>query len=123
MSLPQCNTGFVYMLVSTQVTTYSYIGETRSIVSRLDQHNSGFGSESTCPISLRPFAVFSYVCGFDGDKQTRCLFEYVWKCRIHDERMSGMICLKQFSKLSAGIISLQTHGINSGLRLKMNFKD
>ena len=27
MSVPQCNTGFVYMLVSTKLPTFSYIGE------------------------------------------------------------------------------------------------
>ena len=71
MSVPQCNTGFVYMLVSTRVHTFSYIGDTTNIHTHLNQHNSGFGSHMTCPLSLWPYALFVYVCGFEGNKLLR----------------------------------------------------
>lgn len=39
MPLPQCNTGFAYMLVSYNSWTFSYIGETENINRRLNEHN------------------------------------------------------------------------------------
>ena len=54
MPLPTCNTGFVYMLVSTHSSSFSYIGETQNIGVRLNQHNSGYGAETTCDPSMRP---------------------------------------------------------------------
>ena len=81
VSLPQCNTGFVYMLFSIKRQTYSYIGETICIRQRLKQHNSGYGSTSTAPSYLRPFAVMAYICGFDGNKTLRCYVEQKWKER------------------------------------------
>jgi len=83
MSLPTCNTGFVYMLVSIRVPTFSYIGETGNIITRLNQHNSGYGSHTTCPLSYRPYALFAYVCGFDDNWNLRRQFEFMWKQR-HD---------------------------------------
>ena len=56
--VPQCNTGFVYMLVSVNVNTFTYIGETGNIHARLIQHNSGYGSQTTCTLSLRPYSLF-----------------------------------------------------------------
>ncbi|HIB92148.1 TPA: GIY-YIG nuclease family protein, partial [Candidatus Poribacteria bacterium] len=66
--VPQCNTGFVYMLVSIKVQTFCYIGETNNIHVHLNQHNSGYGSQTTCLLSLRPYALFAYVCGFEGNR-------------------------------------------------------
>ena len=47
ISLPQCNTGFVYMLISIKDLSYTYIGMTDAIRRRVDEHNSGIGSKST----------------------------------------------------------------------------
>ena len=66
--LPQCNTGFVYMLISIKRKTCTYIGETDCIRRRLNQHNSGYGSSFTERSYLRPFGVMAYICGFDGQK-------------------------------------------------------
>ena len=64
-----------------KVQTFSYIGETQNIGVRLNQHNQGYGSHTTCNPSLRPYALFAYVCGFEGNKTLRRQFEYTWKCR------------------------------------------
>ena len=45
--LPQCNTGYVYMLMSVNDHNYSYIGKTLSIRRRIQQHYYGVGSVST----------------------------------------------------------------------------
>ena len=49
MELLTCNNGFVYMLVRTRDFSYTYIGMTSNIATRLSQHNSGYGSMSTVP--------------------------------------------------------------------------
>ena len=68
ISLPQCNTGYVYMLISIKDTSFSYIGKTYSIRRRIQHHNSGVGSVSTEPLHLRPYALFAYICGFESKK-------------------------------------------------------
>ena len=44
---PQCNTGCVYMLLSLQEKSFTHIGATFSLRTRIQQHNSGNGSQST----------------------------------------------------------------------------
>ena len=78
VSLPTDNTGQVYLLVSCLDTNFVYIGSTRSIIKRLREHNSGFGSNQTAPPSLRPWGLLAYVNGFDGDRQARLAFENKW---------------------------------------------
>ena len=80
ISLPQSKTGFVYFLISVRNLDYTYIGECSCITKRLYQHNSGHGSTSTAPAHCRPFAVFGYICGFNGEnKPLRRQVEKQWK--------------------------------------------
>ena len=58
---------------------YTYIGECACLRTRIQQHNSGIGSVSTAPVHKRPFAILSFVCGFDGEKQLRMHVENQWK--------------------------------------------
>ena len=111
------------MLVSTRVHTFSYIGETKNIHTHLNKLNSGFGSHMTCPLSLRPYALFAYVCGFEGNKLLRRNFEEGWKKRCDEERTRRVNCLKQISRLSSGIISQAESGYNIELRMILNFEE
>ena len=111
------------MFVSTRDLSFSYIGQTNSIITRLNQHNSGHGSSTTCPLSLRPFALFAYVCGFDNDTRLQLHFEDMWKTRRDSERRRGMICLKQIAKLASGITTQYMDTFNFDLRLILNFED
>ena len=77
--LPQCNSGFVYMLISLRQMDYIYIGETKNVITRLKQHNQGIGSSSTAPEHLRPWAIVGYVCGFQGHRDLRLSIEQRWK--------------------------------------------
>ena len=61
----------------------------------LNQHNQDYGSQTTCNPSLRPFALFAYVCGFEGNKNLREQFELHWKRRRDHERMNNMNSLKK----------------------------
>ena len=41
-----------------------FIGECNNIVSRFNQHNSGYDSKSTMSSHRRPYAVMVYIYGF-----------------------------------------------------------
>lgn len=103
--LPDCNTGYVYMLVSCKEQNFSYIGETISICRRLQQHNSGYGSSSTSPPYLRPFAVFALICGFDGNKSLRRYVESAWKRERDKLIREGVLCLKRWALCGNDVIS------------------
>ena len=80
VSLPQCNSGYVYMLLSTRQKNYTYICTTNCIRTRLQQHNSGNGAVATAPAYLRPFALLAYICGFGGGRRDlRYFIESKWK--------------------------------------------
>jgi len=82
ISLPQCRTGFVYFLISVKQRTFTYIGTTDCIRKRIRQHNNGYGAQTTSPVSLRPYSVMAYICGFDGEKkQLRYHIERQWKIK------------------------------------------
>ena len=42
--LPECNNGLDYMLIGTKNQSFVYIGETKFIRTREQNHNSGNGS-------------------------------------------------------------------------------
>ena len=65
LPLPQCNTGYVYFIVSVRNKRAYYIGETMCLKTRLRQHNSGSGTFFTNEIGRRPWALFAYITGFD----------------------------------------------------------
>ena len=82
ISLPQCNTRFVYFLdflISIPRKTFVHIGNTNCLLNRFRQHNSGYGSSSTTPTNLRPFAILGFTCGFDNNNDLILFFEEKWK--------------------------------------------
>ena len=91
IALPQCQSGFVYMLVSLRQRNFTYIGTTNCIRLRLQQHNSGNGAVDTAPVYLRPFALFAYVCGFGGGRRDlRYHIENKWKDKRDELAQSGV---------------------------------
>jgi predicted GIY-YIG superfamily endonuclease len=81
VQLPTNISGYVYILVSLQDHSSTYIGETHDIRKRLQQHNSGNGAKVTAQQLLRPWALLGYVCGFEENKLLRRQFEASWKAR------------------------------------------
>ena len=47
--LPQCNTGYVYMLISLRHPNFTYIGTTLCLRNRLQAHNCGLVSAAPRP--------------------------------------------------------------------------
>ena len=83
----------------TRIRNFTYIVTTRNLHRRLREHNSGRGSKSTVPLRLRPYALFTFICGFDDNKELRYYIEYQWKRRRDIERYRhGNNCPNQWAK-------------------------
>lgn len=124
--LPQDNTGYVYMLISVRTRDFVYIGKTKSLQQRLRAHNSGNGSVSTEPSHLRPYALFAYICGFDGNNNLMYYVEQKWK-EVRDRLVSfGNHDPRQWARQGVDAINLDytNFGANSSndLRLVLLFR-
>ena len=71
ITIPDCNTGFVYMLMRMKQRSFIYIGETQCIKTRLSNLNSGKGSALTTPLHLSPYTVVAFICRFGGNRTLR----------------------------------------------------
>jgi predicted GIY-YIG superfamily endonuclease len=69
-SLPQCNTGYCYMLMSSKNIILTYIGQTVNLKDRLKNHNQGEGggTKITNEIQTRPWSLLAYIVGFDNNR-------------------------------------------------------
>jgi predicted GIY-YIG superfamily endonuclease len=75
----------IYLLISTKVPQFLYIGETSSLTKRLQIHNSGGGPAATANFGLHPFTMFAYVVGFQH-KGERQRFESLWKVTARQQQ-------------------------------------
>ena len=107
IALPQCNTGFVYMLILIKrgQELFCYIGETVCLRTRLKQHNRGAGSISTTPSHLSPFSVFAFICGFGGRKILRENVEYRWKLRQDGLMRRGINDVQEWARCGEDVIN------------------
>ena len=125
--LPQCNTGFVYMLISIRDHSYIYIGMTLNLCIRILQHNLGYGATGTASASYRPFCLFAYICGFNCNKALMLHVETQWK--VHRNRLieNGNKCPKAIARSANNMLENMTHisqeNISHELRLICNFTD
>ena len=94
-----------------------------NIHARLDQHNSGYGSKTTLPVSLRPYALLAYVCEFEGNRRVIRSFEESWKISHDEERMRGVTELKQIARLASGVIQQTEMLEDIHLRFILNFEE
>ena len=93
LPLPECNTGFVYFLVSLKDKSKIYIGETFDIKTRLHTHNEGYGTQFT--EDHRPFCLYAYIIGFNRNKFEMKSMESNWKFACRREIVRGSRCPKQ----------------------------
>ena len=105
MSLPECKTGYVYMLISIKNQDFAYIGKTNCIRTRLRQHNSGVGSTSTQPIHLRPFALHAYICGFNCNQELMFYIERKWKEVRNIKIRLGINDIKEWARCATEVIA------------------
>ncbi|KAF4650251.1 hypothetical protein FOL47_001334, partial [Perkinsus chesapeaki] len=53
--------GYVYIIVSTEHTSVSYIGQTENLRRRIDEHNSRSGTRFTALAQFQPWALLAYI--------------------------------------------------------------
>ena len=63
ISLPQDQTGAVYLLISKKDTNFVYIDFTLCLWTHLISHNQGHDSQNYPPYHLCPFIFIAYICG------------------------------------------------------------
>ena len=126
MELPQCNTGFVYMLISLRRREYTYFGMTNCIRTRIVQHNSGYGASATENYRLRPFAMMGYICGFCGDRDMMYCMELKWKLRRDELIQDGNNDPRDWARCGEDIIREQHNqsvgAVESNLKLILLFR-
>ena len=88
--LPTDTSGYVYFLVSVRDFDRDYIGQTKNLAQRFNQHNSGQGAEGTADPYYRPYCVAAYICGLSHmEKVGRESLERKWKLFNKDAIRNG----------------------------------
>ena len=115
VSQPNDASGYCYILVSLKDKHTTYIGQTKRLVQRLHEHNSGYGSDSTSDYRLQPWALLAYVTGFDANVSAMLAFERHWKVRRDSLRLTSAM---QIADLGRSLIGTwqQTNGNAVDLR-------
>ena len=103
LELPNCQSGFVYFLISRDHPGETYIGECQDLNVPLWKHNSGNGSEFTS--YYPPYGVYAYVCGFDGNLMLCQHFEGQWKSEVTAMICQGVNCVIQWALVAEKIIT------------------
>ncbi len=97
MDIPQTNSGFVYMLISTMDPSRVYVGQTKNLAIRLNQHNSGSGSEGTDFYRYMPWSVGAYMTGMGHlSKKQRMSLEFQWKDKNQASVRNGNHSIEQY---------------------------
>lgn len=80
--IPDVNSGFVYLLISTPQPEQMYVGTTENLAVRINQHNRGYGSEGTACSDYLPWAVAAYMSGMSNfSRSERMAIENEWQQR------------------------------------------
>ena len=103
--LPQCRTGYVYMLLSLKNRKFLYIGETICIRDRIVSHNSGRGASETTSPYLRPYAVLAYISGGLENKDLRLHIEQKWTQQRNHLMQQGIEDPKILAKCASSVIN------------------
>jgi predicted GIY-YIG superfamily endonuclease len=112
---PNDPSGYCYILVSLKDRRTTYIGQTKRLVQRLQEHNSGYGSQGTSDYRLRPWALLAYVTGFDGCVSTMLAFEGQWKDRRDNLRIVDPM---QVADLARSLIAIWRQSNPTGADLR-----
>jgi predicted GIY-YIG superfamily endonuclease len=98
--IPTNANGFVYALMSLKDHSTTYIGQTKNLANRLNQHNGGIGAHATANPYLRPWHCIAFVTGFvEDNQQERIIFEHAWQ---HQRNTSGKYALNPCDVIRIG---------------------
>ena len=117
--IPTDSNGFVYLLMSLRDHNTTYIGQTRNLSRRIQEHNSGLGSFVTANPLLRPWHVIGFVTGFErDDKCERMQFEGSWQAQ---RNARGKYSLNPLDVLHIGKELVETKNEHSYLQYNLKF--
>ena len=89
-TLPNSNSGYVYMLISTKCPEQTYVGTTINVAVRLNQHNSGFGLEGAACWDYLPWAVAAFMTNMGHMSEgARMSLENLWQGRNKSSILRG----------------------------------
>lgn len=117
VELPDCNTGFVYFLISLKDVRKTYIGQTFNIKKRLNDHNSGFGTVFTD--DYRPWALYGIIIGFEGRVDRMMSTENSWQFMRNNAVLQGTNNPKDLVRSCIPLVEAS----NGALKLICYFKD
>ena len=119
IELPQCRSGYVYLISSLRDPTYIYIGKANCLRTRIRQHNSGYGSAGTQPYHLRPFAMMGYICGFGGNTDLMFSIEEKWKLRRNELRRDGINDPRLWARCGEDVLRTQNNNVFGSLETEL----
>ena len=115
------------MLISCRDPSFIFIGHDKCLRSSIDQHNSGYTLRARTPTCHRPYAVFTYICGFNGDYNLRSHVAQLWQNKVDELKANDINCNIQFARSASSITDLidirQFNGIDIQLRVVYLFKE
>ena len=100
VEIPMVNFGFVYILVSLKDKSLRtlYVGQTkRSVLTRLQEHNSGHGSTFTLPVHRRPWSLAAFAFNFLCDNERLSLETATQQLLFFNLRID--VFVEEFKKL------------------------
>ncbi len=77
--IPTEYVGFVYIIISKSGPNFTYIGQTQSIIQRLDSHDRGHGAIDTACIERLPYALVGLISSVGLDASVRMAVEKKWR--------------------------------------------
>ena len=112
LELPTDNSGFVYLLISLQDRTTTYIGKTTGLAKRLSSHNSAYGKtkQTSANPLLKPWAYYGVVCGFQGNDSEMKRIESRWgfaRDARRDQVGAGNLLPQEVFDIGAGLLTEQ----------------
>lgn len=88
-TLPACNTGYVYMIVSIKDKWYHDIHTTSTLRTSINNHNKGTFTSETQPSSKRPYVLLAFICGFERNIEMMKQIRQKWKERLYTLQRTG----------------------------------
>jgi len=99
MTLPDCNTGFVYFLVSCRIPEHSYIGQKSNVLERVSTNiiaDTVLSLKNLLDINM--LLSLTYICGFNGSTRLLLYAEKEWNIKREILQKRGINRQKQWAR-------------------------
>lgn len=96
------------------------------MIHHLHSYNSGRGSISSEPTNIRPYTLFSFICGFNGNNNLMLYIEQKFKEKRYSLINNSIIDLCKWENIGYYLLNLNYNNFNSidsnNLRLVLLFR-